>query len=318
MRASRANGLIGRTDKCAARQGSLAWSRMVAFPTRERSSFLDHGEEYSRMEATNDPAGRLHEFLSYCRQNNRHQARVQHIWSEYFAVDLGGVDYANALVAAISLPAQVRTALHSLPLSATTPTAFLVDQLPRLEEALTWGLNNQSAGIGSFLEQYDDADVARVELMSHMLRGLAPAAVTQEVLDEISGLGEQIAHLVDGDETMEPDLRALLLDLANGIRSVVQSYAIRGPEALARERDLLIGRLLSNPDLAAKLRGHKTAYHLVRDTVLVATAALTFFNSGAQAMENAPKVIEHVQHVAQLFTPSDTDPAKQIEMTHEP
>jgi len=261
----------------------------------------------------NNPAGRLHDFLAHCWSNNVAQTRISDVWSEYCQAEDGTVAYAHSIADLLSLPAQIRRALEGAPRSSITPTSFLIAQLPRLDEALSWGFIHQREWISGFLKQYDQGDIARVELMSQMLGGLAPSGVTSGTLTELTDLSEQITNLVTEDDSLESDLRELLLDLANGIQSVVHAYAVRGPEALARERDLLIGRLMSNPALAAKLVDNQRARRLVQRTVIVATAALTFFNLGAQAMDNAPKVIDHVQHVTQLLIPAETSDVKQID-----
>lgn len=251
--------------------------------------------------SVNNPAGRLHEFLDHCSQQSG-QIRVSAIWSEYFQTEPESTDYAKALVDVLALPGQLRSALEGAPRSPTTPTEFLVRQLPKVEQALAWGFVNQHEWIGNFNGKYDQGDIARLEMMSASLSGLASSTVTDDVLEEVTDLAEQIAQLVVEDDTLEPDIRDLLLDLSNGLRSVVQSYVIRGPEAIARERDLLVGRLVNNPTLAAKLLGNKKAHHLVRKTVIVTGAVLAFFNTGAQAMDNAPKVLNHLQNITQLFT----------------
>jgi hypothetical protein len=251
----------------------------------------------------NNPAGRLHDFLSYCWNNGG--ARPLHTtWGSYLVGEEHfEVDYATAIAELSALPNQIRSAVEGLPRNQATPTAFLLAQIPKLQSVLFFGLLNQTGQTTSFNAQYDQGDLARLEMTSEILGGLAPKGVTANVLGEIKRLGAEIAKLLAEDDSLEPDVRDLLFDLSDGIRRIVASYGVRGPESIARERDLLVGRLVNNPQLAARLFGHKEARHLVRDTVLAATVALTFFNTTADAAENAPKMIEHVEKVAEWLAP---------------
>jgi hypothetical protein len=247
----------------------------------------------------NNPAGRLHRFLQYCYNNNEN-VQLHRVWKGYFGdSDTVRRDYAGTLAEISSLPEQMRSAIEGLPSSKSVPTAFLLSQIPELEGILAWGVLNQTASAAKFNERFGLGDLARLEVVSQILAGSAPTAVTTDVLQEIGSLGLQITELLASDETLESDVRDLLFELSEGIRRTVFSYAVRGPESLARERDLLVGRLVNNPQLAAKLLGHKEARHLVRKTVLAATVAMTFFNTTEQTVENVPKMIQHVEKVAE-------------------
>jgi hypothetical protein len=250
----------------------------------------------------NNPAGRLHMFLQHCSAAQS-SVPLAAIWDGYFAHSHSSMDFATAMADLISLPQQMRSAIEGAPAAPTMPTAYLVGQVPKLDDLLRWGMFHLDSPTAHFTGKYDEGDLVRLEMASHTLMGLASTGVTDNVLDEVASLSAALTTLLVEDDLLEPDLRDLLYELSDGLRRVSESYQLRGSVAIARERDLLVGRLVNNPQLAAKLLGHKEATHVVRNIFIVTAAAMTFFNTSADTADNVPKMIDHVSQVVELIAP---------------
>jgi len=176
--------------------------------------------------------------------------------------------------------------------------------IPRFEKIITNGALNQQTSSAHFREQFDRGDLAQLEMLSQILSGSAGPSIPDDVLGEISSLAQQVLDLLADDHSIDGGLRELLHELGRGLRDVIDNFGIYGQQGIARERDLLLGRLMSNPDLAAKLLQNKRAAPLVRRTLVVAGIALSLFNAGMEAVDNAPKMVEHVQHLTELVSSS--------------
>lgn len=250
----------------------------------------------------NNPAGRLHIFLEHCH-GAPGAIPLASVWDGYFSDSYSGYDFATSMADLLSLPQQMRSALEGVPTAPTMPTAYLLEQLPNLEEVLRFGMFHLDSPTSAFQKRYSEADLVRVEMASHTLAGVAPQGLSEDVLRDVASLASQLAKLLVEDNSLEPDVRDLLFDLSDGIRRVSESYQLRGAVAIARERDLLVGRLINDPQLAAKLLGHKEATHLVRNIFLATAAAMAFFNTSATTAENVPKMIDNVSKVVEMIAP---------------
>jgi hypothetical protein len=265
----------------------------------------------------NNPAGRLHIFLEHCLEAPP-AIPLSAIWDGYFSDSYSAYDFATSMADLLSLPQQMRSALQGVPAAPTMPTAYLLEQIPNLEDILRFGMFHLDSPTSAFQKRYSAADLVRLEMASHTLVGVAPGGLSEDVLRDVVSLASELTKLLVEDNSLEPDVRDLLFDLSDGVRRVSESYELRGAVAIARERDLLVGRLINDPQLAAKLLGHKEATHLVRNIFLATAAAVAFFNTSATTADNVPKMIDHVTHVVELILPAGDAVQKQIAPTPKP
>jgi len=242
-----------------------------------------------------DPAARLHGLLDYCRRNNgNHQLASQ--WGSYLQVSPDSVDYVQALAQMTLLPGQMRAAFATLTdRGVPIPFAFFLEPLPTIEKALAFGVQNQAGPVSQFVQQYSEGQVDRVLSASAILRDYAASKVSDaDLLDTVEVTGTELADLLADDDTLEPDVRELLHALADGLRRSVQTYKMTGAEGVARERDLLVGRLRMNTGLSEHVRNHPKVVEVVGRFLERTTMVATFFTTAVDAGVDVQKIIQQI------------------------
>lgn len=242
-----------------------------------------------------DPAARLHGLLDYCRQNNgSHQ--LAGLWASYLEVSPDSVDYVQALAQMMLLPGQVRAAFATLSArKVPVPFWFFLEPLTPIEKALAYGVRNQAGPVSQFVQRYSEGQVDRVLSASAILRDYAASPVPDgDLIDVVETTGTELADLLVNDETLEPDVRELLHALADGLRRSAQTYKMTGAEGVARERDLLVGRLRMNTGLREHVRSHPKVVEVVGRFLERTTVVATFFTTAVDAGEDVQKIIQQI------------------------
>jgi len=258
-------------------------------------------------ESTEEAAGRLHQFLAFCQTHATGQVRVHEVWSAYFGVDPQSSDYSQLMAGVALLPRQLERQIMGMPDSPLFPKRHLCEQIPDLQRLLSWGVLNQHEWSATFANQYDNGMLARLDMTGAMLKGYSKEVLPDGALSAIAELAEQISILVSETTDMPTGLRELLFELSEGLRRAVLAFKITGSEGIARERDLLIGRLRSNAAIVSELRKNAKATKLVQKVFVATTAALTFFHLGVTATADVPDLMNNLKEIEQLVHPSPED-----------
>jgi hypothetical protein len=240
-----------------------------------------------------DPAARLHGLLAHCKRNNGGH-RVGTEWASYLEIDEDSVDYIQAVAQMALLPGQVRTAFASLPdAGGMIPYDFFLEPLPDIEEAIYYGVQNQSGQLTHFVAKFSDAQVDRILSASALLkRHAASPADATDLLDTVASTADELSTLLADDTTLEPDVRALLYTLADGLRRTVQTFKMTGAEGIAQERDLLIGRLSANPGLRQNVSRHPNVVAALARLLRGTERAASFYNTTVEAGDSVQGIIQ--------------------------
>lgn len=244
---------------------------------------------------TLDPAARLHGLLDHCRRNNGSHALSQS-WSSYLGLDPSSVAYVEAVAQMCVLPDQVRSAFDGLQSKGVSiPYKFFLEPLGELRAALIFGAQNQSGETGAFVQRYTEAQTERVLAASALLAGHSPQpADASDLLTTVASTADELSALLADDDTLEPDVRALLYSLADGLRRTAQTYNVTGAEGVAQERDLLVGRLATNPGLADNVRHHPEVMTVLVRFLEKTLRVASFFTTAVTVGEDVEKIVRAI------------------------
>ncbi|MDK8172283.1 hypothetical protein QP735_07035 [Curtobacterium citreum] len=115
-----------------------------------------------------------------------------------------------------------------------------------------------------------------------------------DLLDTVTSTATELADLLADDDTLEPDVRELLFSLADGLRRSAQTFKMTGAEGVARERDLLVGRLTTNVGLREHVRSHPRAVEVIGRFLTRTTLVASFFTTAVDAGEDVQKIIQAI------------------------
>lgn len=242
-----------------------------------------------------DPAARLHGLLDDCKRSNGSQ-RTGGQWAAYFELEEDSVAYIQTLAQVALLPVEIREAFESLRAAgATVPYDFFLEPLPQLEAAIYFGVQNQRAQLMHFAQKYSDTQVAVLAAASATLKAhAAPSVDASDLLDTVAAIADDLSTLLADDDTLEPDVRALLYTLADGLRRSAQTFKMTGTEGIAQERDLLIGRLLANPGLQRNVRRHSNVVAVIARFLRGTERAASFYNTAVEAGDGVQGMIQSI------------------------
>jgi len=242
-----------------------------------------------------DPAGRLYRLLIHCKNEARRDSLAGTL-AHYFGVESGSAAYLRALSQVVALPEEIRDAFSDLRMRGVhIAMEHFIGSLPQIEGAIAYGVENQNTSTEIFASQYSDADADRVGSASAILQAYSPEpADPSDILTTVIRTSDSLSNLLAEDSTLEPELRTLLYTLADALRRTAQTYKVSGVEAIAEERDLLIGRLSTSPVLREQVRAHPKVKDILAGFLSGTMAAATFFTTAVDAGEDVQKFIQAI------------------------
>jgi len=242
-----------------------------------------------------DPAARLHGLLDNCKLGNG-GVRTGAQWAAYLDVDEESVDYIQAVAQLALLPGQVRAAFASLrDTGVTIPYDFFLEPLPAIENAIYYGVQNQSGQLVHFIQRYSDAQVDRILSASALLKDhTAPPVDATDLLSTVASTADELSTLLADDTTLEPNVCDLLYALADGLRRTAQTFKMTGPEGVARERDLLVGRLAASSGLRENVGRHNNVVALITRFLKGTERVSSFFNTAVEAGDGVDNIIQAI------------------------
>ncbi|WIB65361.1 hypothetical protein [Curtobacterium sp. MCBD17_040] len=242
-----------------------------------------------------DPAARLHGLLDHCRQHSGVQS-LSSTWGTYLEVAPNTVDYVQAVAQLVLLPGEVRTAFANLKNQGVSiPYDFFLEPLPSIEGALAFGVQGQSGQTVDFVLRYSEAQTDRILGASALLKGHAASPVdASSLLETVASTADDLSALLADDDTLEPEVRELLYSLADGLRRTAQTFKISGAEGVARERDLLVGRLAMNNGLQQEVGRHTKVMDVIARFLRSTAFVASFFTTAVTADEDVEKIIRAI------------------------
>ena len=243
-----------------------------------------------------DPAARLHGLFDYCKNVASQSSRTGGQWANYLGLDEDSVAYIQALAQVTLLPAEVRSAFEGLRAAgATVPFDFLLEPLSEIEEAIFYGVQTQSSQLSGFTGKYTAARDSINPPPSPRLKAHAgPPVDATDLLDTVAATADDLSTLLADDDTLEPDVRTLLYTLADGLRRSAQTFKMTGSEGIAQERDLLVGRLSTNPGLQRNVRRHSNVVALLVRFLRGTERAASFYNTAVEAGDGVQGMIQSI------------------------
>lgn len=202
-----------------------------------------------------NPAGRLYEILRRIKGFPRPNAGLREALPEILCVDPPlPPDVARAVGELLQLPSQAQREVEDL--TGPGSKERLLRWLPNVTEAtnvILFQMTSPPAPIGQVADKYNDGDMMSLEFCSEALHLDRPDLEISE--DALKTLRMQISELLDlleADNTLDPELRTLLLRNAREMCWAIQSYDRTGAAGLRAAFYQTTGAIVNNLNLTVR------------------------------------------------------------------
>lgn len=190
------------------------------------------------MTHASNPAGRLWLFATATAQSSP-KANLRQVWSDYFSAETPS-QYLASLSEIIALPSLIEEAIDSAA-DAILPKEILLRGVQPLSDVIHADLSG-SQHVQWFNSQVKEGHLNDIQTCSYVLNRVQPHAdVTEDALEKIRDLAEEIVSSALGAKDLDPDVRGALIDYAHGLLYACDQYIIRGAAAFTSELDRFIG-----------------------------------------------------------------------------
>lgn len=194
--------------------------------------------------------GRLCRFLEYTHSpHNGGNMTLRQLWSNYLhAAD--GADLHVKLGSIVQLPAEAEAEMRDLR-DSPFPLDDLLAALPIASQALHFA-GNLDQSIDHARTLYDNGTLTTLRFASMQIaKEMKPRTVTDEELDEIRVSAQEFLDLVNETNSIDSDLRKVLLEHTYAILKAVDLFKISGSKTLEHELDRLHGHVYRSMNLFA-------------------------------------------------------------------
>ncbi|WP_382303941.1 hypothetical protein [Herbiconiux sp. UC225_62] len=228
-----------------------------------------------------NPAGRLWLFLNDSTNNGvGPNTAILNSWSEYFGLEAHPTpEFLEAVAKVVALPQAIRSVVEGL-IAPPVPKEYLVDELPKAENALTLAVNF-SETIGNFRGRYDAGTLKSLEFCSHVLNSSVPRfiEVDKDTLSQLHDLLEDLMNLIRNDESLTADVKRILFEHTSAMSRAVDLYKISGVDAVVTEFDAFRGHLARAPEVVAAAKRSQGIWKKLEEVSAKVTVILVLLHA---------------------------------------